>query len=402
MKSYDLVIVGAGLVGTSLATALKDSGLSILMLEHHLLDTSKPINLQSRPISLAHSSIESLKQMDLWSQLAATSTPIKHVHVSEQGRFGRLRISASDYELDALGYVLPFDSLRHTLYQASCNSGAEILSINQLIAIEQQDNQVLITVNHAGKQQTIAATRLIGADGNHSQTRELLGIGVQQTDHNEQAITATLKLNKQLDTGYERFTKNGIVAVLPRQDQYAGLVITTATGSATDLDHWSDQQLLDCVTSTLGSRIGPVEQLTRGACYPLISQTAQQQYYGQALLLGNSAHSFYPIAAQGFNLSLRDTMCLVACINYAQQHKDYASEKLYSTYLHHRIADQKRVQQLVGMTASLFDLQIPGLGHLRSAGLLALDMIQPLKHKLARQALGMTGQTQPIRAWHEH
>lgn len=401
MKSYDIIIVGAGLVGTSLALALKPLGLNLLILENHILDTSKAPNKHSRPISLAASSVASLKKLNVWTTLADDATAIKHVHASEQGRFGRLKISAQDHNLAALGYVVPFDCLRHTLYLAAANTGAEIASISDITSIDQDNDNVTVTIDQAGQQQQLRCTWLIGADGTHSRTRQLLNIDVKETDHQEMALTATLSLSRQLDTGFERFTKNGIVAVLPRANKQAGLVWTINQDQAAEVNNWSEQELATFVSQTFKERIGTIQALKRGAYYPLISRTAKQQYQGRCLLLGNSAHSFYPIAAQGFNLSLRDTLGLAECVRFACEQEVLNDQRLFPTYLAERQPDQERIQKLVGSISLLFDLDIPGLSHMRSLGLLALDIFKPLKHRIAERALGLSGQAKRIGKWHE-
>ncbi len=396
----DILIIGAGLVGTSLACALQHSSLKITLLENHLLDLSKPPNLHSRPISLAHSSYATLQQLGLWNSLASQACAIENVHVSEQGVFGQLRFNARDYPVDALGYVVPFDCLRYALYQqASEQANSEVICIEDVESIEQTNEGVHLQVKQAGKTQNYYTKILIAADGTRSQTRDLLGIGINQTDHHEMALTATLQLNKQLHTAYERFSDQGTVAILPRSNKTAGMVWTMKPELAETAKQWSDDELLQHVQQVIGYRVGRIQSIKANAHYPLITTVSKQQHTGRALLLGNSAHTFYPIAAQGFNLSLRDVAVLAELLT--PQSLDNHSQ-LFDEYVKKRKKDQQRVQRLISCTAKAFDLSLPCVKPLRGASLLAVACMPPLKKRLARRTLGLSGQVKNLIAGLQH
>ncbi|MDF1655525.1 MAG: FAD-dependent monooxygenase [Coxiellaceae bacterium] len=396
----DILIIGAGLVGTSLACALQNSGLKITLLENHLLDLNQPPNCHSRPISLAHSSVTTLQQLNLWNEIKDNACKIEQVHVSEQGAFGQLRFNANDYHIEALGYVVPFDVLRHTLYrQATEHTHSEIICIEQVESIEQHDDGIEVHIQQAGKTKRYQTKLLIAADGTRSQTRDLLGIGIEQTDHHEMALTATLQLNKQLNTAYERFTDQGTVAILPRSDKTAGMVWTMKPELAEAAKQWSAEELLQQVQNIIGYRVGRIQSIKANARYPLITTVAKQQYTGRALLLGNSAHTFYPIAAQGFNLSLRDVSVLADLLS---NNGLSCSTQLLDEYVKKRLTDQQRVQRLISCTAKAFDLSLPCVKPLRGAGLLAVACMPTLKKRLARRTLGLSGQVKRLIAGLQH
>jgi 2-octaprenyl-6-methoxyphenol hydroxylase len=399
---FDIIIIGAGLVGTSLVCALADLGLSIAVLENHLLDTSKPPSPNGRPISLSHSSYNALKNIGIWDDINDQSCAIESVHVSEQGTFGRLKIQARDYDIPALGYVVPFDFLRHALYKKTSNTkNVTIICTTQLQHIKNDSDTTSVTFTAADTEKTYTCDLLVAADGAQSHTRELLGIGFKETDHHELALTATLTLNTQLKTGFERFTEHGIIAVLPRPDKTAGLVWSVKSAMIDTVKAWDDAALQTFIQEIFGRRIGTIKSVKRNAMYPLITRTADTQYKHHAVLLGNSAHTFYPIAAQGFNLSLRDATQLAAIIRFAHGQKTLTDSRLLSTYLHLRKEDQARVQKIISSTAFCFDLDIPAFGALRGASLLAADIIKPLKNRLAKRSLGISGRIKKVSAFYE-
>lgn len=385
--SSDILIIGAGLVGASLACALSNSGLTVTLLESHLLDTGQAPNVNSRPISLAYGSQQRLVQLGVWDELSKHACAIQHVHVSEKGAFGQCQFHANEFELPALGFVVPFDCLRHALYRhAIASSNTNIHCIESINAIDQDNSHATLTVTQAGINKQFTGRILVAADGNRSDCRQLLNIETTETNHHEIALTASLQLDQQLHTAYERFSKYGTLAVLPRLDRQAGMVWTMKPEQAKLAQQWSADEWIKQLQNVLGPRLGPIQSLKPTAHYPLITTTAKQQTKQRAILLGNSAHTFYPIAAQGFNLSIRDVAELARCIQqYSLDHID----RIFDNYLSTRLPDQQRVQQLISVTASLFDLQLPGSSYLRGKGLLGLASLPSLKKRLAQQTLGL-------------
>jgi 2-octaprenyl-6-methoxyphenol hydroxylase len=384
---FDLILVGAGLVGTSLISALLESDLRIAVLESHLLDLSQAPSAASRPISLSYGSQQLLTQLGIWSKLEAHATTIKQVHVSSQNQFGRSLFNCNDYDLPALGYVLPFDHLRHALYQhAMQHPKLTVYSSEQLLNITKQQEHITVTYQGSNGKTQLSAKALIATDGTQSQSRELLGIHCERTDHHEHALTATLQLNRSLDTAYERFSPDGVVAILPRKNQQAGMVWTLTPDLKAQFDLLSSDEICQRLQTIMGQRIGKILNLKKNACYPLITCLAKESHVGRACLLGNAAHSFYPIAAQGFNLSLRDVRVMARLLKAPGALEN--PESLFAHYQHLRAKDQAATLQLINQTRCSFDLNLPGLNQIRGLALCGLDAIAPLKHRIARRTLG--------------
>lgn len=387
MPKYDIIIVGAGLVGTSLACALANTDLSITLLERQLQDISEPPTPDSRPITLTYSSVTALKQLGIWETLAPVACPLTDVHVSEANHFGLLHITAHEMNLPALGYVVPAAHLTHALYKKAAQS-AHIQCIDAIESITHTDEGARIN--------EMEASLLVGADGNASRVRECLNIAVEQSDHHQIAITGTLTLKHQINTGYERFTKEGVVAILPRLNQQAGLVWTLPNALFEERKHWSDAQWMHAIHQHMGERL-PLISFKKGSHFPLSTHTAKEQVSKHCVLLGNSAHAFYPIAAQGFNLGLRDCAQLAELIiDQHHHHKPINDAAMLQHYLDRRLPDQQHIQQLVARTTGLFELTVPGIGHVRSLGLLASNLLSPIKRRIAKRALGYGGATPPL------
>lgn len=372
IDKYDIAIIGSGLVGSSLAHGLKRSQKKIV-----LVDT-KPLSAldetKTRPISLTHSSMCILKKLDVWQHLNPYATPIQTVHVSEQGAFNAVRIRARDYGLEALGYVVPLHHLynhliAHLHQQTNLNVQTEI-SVTGLHYI--QDGIELQLSDHS----TLQTKLLIAADGAHSTIRDLLNIQTSTQHTQEQVIVANLTASHAF-TAYERFTPEGIIALLPQAHNRCGLVWTTREPAA--LLNLSDKDFLNLLQEKMGYKLGKLSNLSPRFSQALEFNMAHEQVRPHCVLLGNAAHTFYPIAAQGFNLSLSDMAALVDIIE---------SQRPLEDYLQLRKPIQDSTALFTQSLAAIFtdDNLIKKIGRRSALGLLI--KLPFLKNKLARFAMG--------------
>lgn len=395
-NDYDIIIIGGGLVGTSLVCALQHQGLRIAVLEKHVPNlTISSAKTDGRPISLAHSSQLILNTLGIWSQLQELATPIKMVHISSQHHFGITRIKAEDHQLPALGYVLPFSALRQTLYQcAKALPSVDIICSAELIAININQQSVKVTFAKAGQEQHITASLLIAADGTHSQCRQILNIPTKTRDEGAMALTAAIELQHAHEyIAYQRITQHGTLALLPmwNRKQYR-LVWSANKMQKVKQATWSNQQLCNFVSKVFADRVGPLHAITCNGRFPLVSKIAEQQIQPSVVILGNAAHTIYPLAAQGFNLGLRDAATLADVLVAAkEQGKPLNDWQQLQDYQQWRAADQKKTIGLTQTLSVLFDLQLPLFKQTRAIGLLALDLLPGLKSRLSQQAMGCSG-----------
>lgn len=388
-QKFDLVIVGAGLVGCSLGLALQQQGLKIAVLEKHLPDFTAMDNEKFRPISLAYSSVKMLQTLSIWPQLATTAAAIHRVQVSEQGAFGDLVFTSEEYELDALGQVVSFHALHRALYQQlSQQDGVSVLPIIELQSIGEK---ILIETNKG--METLETALLVGADGSHSTVRKLLKIPAITREKSESALTAKLTLNDAHHaTALERFTASGIFAALPLPNAHeCGLVWTMPAQKVDEIKGWDESQLQNFVAQQFARHLN-IASLQRGALWPLQTITASEQITEKAVLLGNAAHTIYPLAAQGFNLGLRDAAALAeVLVDALQANENIGDKAVLQRYLDWRNSDQKTIMRLTGGIASAATLNIPFIKCVRGLGLLATDLLPPLKNRIAKSTLGLSG-----------
>lgn len=378
----DIVIVGAGLIGASIALGLQNQPFSITMLETHVPDIFAKTNPDSRPLSLSYGSIGILKSWGVWHALEKEACPILSVHVSEKGKLGTIHFSANELRVPALGFVVPFEKLLPALF--SKISTQNIISIQSIQKIRCDHDGAKIDIKTNSAERHIHADLLIAADGTHSTCRDLLSIETIEKNNQDQAIIYQLNLSEFHEcVAYERFTKQGVLAVLPLSDKKAArLVWTISPRQFQYVKSWNEKETLCFLQDVFEGRLSIV-MATKTACFPLKTVLAKTQITPSAILLGNAARTIYPVAAQGFNLGLHDvaTLCDIL-IEATAQKKNLDDFSILKTFEAEARDYQKTILKITHQLAP------SGLSTLRGLGLLSMDMISPIKNNLAQYLMG--------------
>jgi 2-octaprenyl-6-methoxyphenol hydroxylase len=395
-NTYDILIVGAGTVGSTLALALADQPLKVGIIEAQApfsLDAIKT-NKDERAIALTHASVRLFQSLDVWQSLAPSSTPIHHVHVSDAGRFGRVKFTARDVKQPFLGQVASAYHLLDKL-QAAVTAKAHIATHYQtkLQQIERTEVGYTLEVNCAGKSEMLATRLLVAADGTQSFTRKLLGIASKTNDYHQNAIVATLQLSKpHQGIAYERFTSSGPVAALPVADDRCVLIWTVPDYKAEKIMQLSDEAFCEKLQSLWGYKLGRIQPLEKRHTYPLRSVFAEQQVLPSAILLGNAAHTLHPVAAQGLNLSLKDIAVLAEMMKQSiGNQQDPTRYALLEQYAHTRKKEQALITNFTHSLVQLFSNEISTVAWGRNLGLSSLNLLPFAQKIFSRKAMGLSG-----------
>ena len=377
MHNQHIVVIGSGLVGATFIAAAARLGCHIT-----LLDKTPLVSISDeRPISLSYPTVILLKNLGLWASLEKHATPILQVHVSEQGRLGSLLLKASDTSYQALGYVIPYHVLEKTLYEHAIESDfVKHVIVDDIVSIHEADHVAVTFLSQQGEQ-TVIADQLIAADGVNSRCRQLLNINATETSHHDIAVTALMVCQQQHQgIAYERFTKHGILALLPMWDCHQYRLVWTVNN-----DYFlsiSEEDRIAIVKAAFETRIGSIVSFEQQGHYPLKTVMAQQQATTHAVLLGDSAHRIYPVAAQGYNLAIRDIAMLIDILH---------EKKSLGDYVNHRKSDQQFTTKFTEGLEIIFGLHVPLLDHVRAMSLFAVDLLPFVKRQLIRQILGQAG-----------
>lgn len=396
---FDLVIVGGGMVGASLACALGNQSIKVAMIEAFNPKLDTPPSYDDRAIALSYGTSQIFRALGLWEQLATKTTPIKRIHVSDRGHLGVTRIDHKEEKVDALGYVITARDLGQILYGAlSQYPNLQILKPAQLTDVTFLDTQVnaAITINGNSAEastKTISAKLLVAADGGNSSVRHLLNIDTQEYDYQQTAITANVSISRPHDNvAYERFTSQGPLALLPMVSERCSLVWTRKQGEVQSILELTDEAFLLQLQSEFGNRLGQFTRVGQRHAYPLKLLKANAQVQKRVALIGNAAHTLHPIAGQGFNLGMRDVATLAQIVlEHHQAGDDIGLLRVLQPYQQWRQLDHQRIIGFTDSLVKIFSNRFAPLALTRNIGLVATDIIPPLKHLLAKHTMGMAG-----------
>lgn len=388
---FDVLIVGGGMVGASLAIALKNSALRIGLIEAQPLQSNSQPSYDDRGIALSYGSQRIFQSMGLWSDIAPSATAITHIHISDRGRFGVTRLSAEREHVPALGQVLTAKELGQTLNQhLQQMQRLTLFCPAQVSALKQHTDHVDINLDSG---QTLTSKLLVAADGRDSTIRRLLGLDAWQQHYQQTAVTANISTDRpHQGRAFERFTDSGPMALLPMSDNRSSLVWTVKSGEETALLTATDEEFLAKLQQRFGYRAGRFVRVGHRNSHPLTLMQADMPVQQRVVLIGNAAHSLHPIAGQGFNLGLRDVAVLADLLSDAAD--DCGAMSLLARYQDWRQHDQDQLIRATDKLVKLFSNDISLLGHLRGAGLALMDSLPPAKSWLAQRSMGLA-QKQP-------
>jgi len=394
MDEYDILIVGGGLVGTSLAIALDSAGWRVALVEAAAPRVDLQPSYDERNLELARASVNALTALGVWARVGDRATPIRHIHVSRKGEFGAVRLAAAAHGLDAFGAVLPARELGNGLLAQldACRALARHAPA-KLTSIIAETDAITACLAVADGERRVRTRLLVAADGTHSFVRAALGIQTDNVDYAQTAFVCTVTPERAPDScAYERFTASGPVALLPLPERRAGVVLTVPTADAERVSALDDVGFIELLHERLGYRLGRLARPGRRVAYPLMRVQAQRLTAPRAVLVGNAAQTLHPIGAQGFNLGLRDALTLAELLmEAARTGRDPGAPELLNDYAEQRRNDREATiamsEGLVRWTAS----DAPALKLMRSLGLLAIDRIMPLQSALVRRGMGFRG-----------
>ena len=393
-RHYDVIIAGGGMIGSCTALALAPLGLRIAVIERTAPDAQQQPSFDERSTAVSRSSQRLFTALGLWPDIAAAAAPILAVHVSDRGRYGFAHIDAREQRVEALGYAVVNrvlgDVLRYAIGRAA---GADVLCPAEAGIPFIEGERIGIDVCHSAGADRLSASLLIAADGARSAMRDAVGIGSRSRDYGQVAITGNVETELPLDgRAFERFTSGGPLALLPLIGERAGFVWTVPTTDAGHLLALDDAAFRERLQDVFGQRLGRFGRIGSRAAYPLALSRALRLTAPRSVLVGNAAHGLHPVAAQGFNLGLRDVATLADCVADAwRDGGDIGATPVLDRYARWRREDQGKLVRLTDGLVRLFVDNRPPVRLLRSLGMLAFDLVPGVRREFARHTMGLTG-----------
>ncbi|MES9976445.1 MAG: 2-octaprenyl-6-methoxyphenyl hydroxylase [Candidatus Thiodiazotropha sp.] len=392
--SFDLLIVGGGMVGASLAHAVSGQGLRIGVIEAWPFDSSAQPSFDDRVLALSWGSRIILQAMGVWDDIQVAAEPILDIHISDRGHFGFTRLNHLDEGVEALGYVVTARALGQALLQDLVNHDAiKMICPARLKSFAVSDRDVEVRISQDDGEQVLSTRLLVAADGGDSLVRQFLSIPLKEKSYGQTAIIANLRAEQaHQGIAYERFTNTGPLALLPMRDDRLSMVWTAKDDQIAELMALRDEAFLLRLQDRFGHRLGRLYELGKRVAYPLSLRQAVEQVSSRVALIGNAAHAIHPVTGQGFNLGLRDVAVLADLVSdAAQRGQDPGDIELLKEYANWRKKDQNSVAMITDSLARFFANPFGPLRLVRNLGMVGLDVVPSMKHLVARQFMGLNG-----------
>ncbi|MCK5888992.1 MAG: 2-octaprenyl-6-methoxyphenyl hydroxylase [Methylococcales bacterium] len=393
MKSdYDILIVGAGLAGNCLALALQQSDLRIAIIEASTREQLNDSPAGDRALALSAGTIKMLQAIDAWDGVKSSATAIKNIHISDQGHFGKARLSATQQGVDALGYVISARDIEKHVAQKVKEAGIEQLYSARLAGLATGLESANLHLKQGEKSVNLTAKLVVGADGGQSSVRQLLEIPQQSTDYGQTAIVTTIETSIPHEhIAFERFTKSGPLAVLPTSNEKCSVVWTRTTIEAEALLSLSDDDFMVQLQDCFGYHLGLLTLAAPRRAFPLSLIRAESLVSGRAVIIGNAAHQLHPVAGQGFNLGIRDVVQLAEIvITQQQEHGDVGEAHFLEKYASNRQKDHDKTIGFTDNLVNIFSTDWLPLAASRSISLAVMDHLPFAKSILAKHAMGFS------------
>lgn len=385
MQQFDLIIVGGGLAGASLATALRDTRLRIALVDNQPPQAAAGWDARIYAISPANAAF--LEAIGAWKHLdASRMAPIRAMQIAGDAG-GALAFSAFDTGVSELGWIIESSLMACELWESAKRQGNLTLFCPARPAqLEFRQDAAILQLSDGA---VLSGKLLVGADGRDSWVRQAAGLAAINTPYGEKGVVANFSTEKpHRNIAYQWFRDDGVLAYLPLPGNRISIVWSTPDDKADELCSLAPEQLCDRVAEA-GSRIlGELELLTPAAAFPLRLMRVPQTVAPRLALVGDAGHGIHPLSGHGINLGFQDAKELAALLAATQPWQDIGDERLLKRYQRARKEETFLMQTTTDSLRRLFREAAPGLRPLRNLGLNLTNGLPFIKNALVRYALG--------------
>lgn len=390
MNTFDVAVVGAGMVGAALALALAREGFDVAVIEPRApkaWSTQDEVDL--RVVALAPSSVDLFGRLDVWKEIsAARANAYRRMRVWDALAPGELQFDAADEGRATLGWIVENRLIQSVLWQALQREARITLHCPaKVTGTDATDDRRTLTLDDG----TIIAARLVvAADGADSPLRRLLGIVARERDYGQRAIVAHVATERVHEaTAWQRFVPGATLAFLPLADGRCSIVWSAQDADAARLLALDDDAFRTELGATFDFRLGRITATTPRASFPLRMKLAERYLAPRFALIGDAAHAVHPLAGQGVNLGLRDVEELCAVLTEVRDaRRDFAAESVLRRYERRRRSDNTLSAHAFDAIQRVFGSDAMPIAALRGIGLTVVDKVAPLKRAFARHAAG--------------
>ncbi|MDX8392444.1 MAG: UbiH/UbiF/VisC/COQ6 family ubiquinone biosynthesis hydroxylase [Mariprofundaceae bacterium] len=389
-RNADVVIIGGGMVGLTLACALKDCGLKIVIVERSEPTARLSLGRDCRVSAIVAGTVDMLRGIGVWSQLETDAQAISAMRIWDDQRFGSIRFEADEIDRDALGYLIENSLLTQALLDVVHDAeNIEWRCPATVDEVRWRLSHVEIEMDDGSQ---LHAPLVVGADGGNSWLRSQAGIQVWSHRFSQRGIVATVRPQfAHRGVAYQRFLPTGPLAMLPMSGGLCSIVWSADDNEAERLMALTDDAFKEALQLSFGPQLGRIEEVGERAAFPLRSQLAKHMVRPRLALIGDAAHQIHPLAGLGVNLGIRDAMSLAQELADARRFKeDIGSMDVLASMRRNRMPDILAVMGSMEGFHHLFTSTAPGIPLLRDAGMRLIGNSGALKALLMRRSTGLS------------
>lgn len=386
MQEFDLIIVGGGLVGASLALALRHTRLKIALVEGSV--PCRPNGWDSRIYAISPANAGFLDAIGAWRHLNhERMTPIRAMQiVGDAG--GQLEFSSFDTGVSELGWIVESSLIACEFWEAAKRQGNLTLFCPESpCALTFSPENVRLELSDGT---TLSAPLIVGADGRDSWVRQAVGLSVINTPYAEKGVVANFSCEKpHRNVAYQWFRQDGVLAFLPLSGNRISIVWSTPDDSADELCKLSPEIFCERVAEAGSFQLGALELLTPPVAFPLRLMRVPKVVTQRVALVGDAAHGIHPLSGHGINLGFQDARVLAELLELRESWRDLGCERFLLRYQRARQEETRLMQMTTDSLRKLFKTELPGWRPLRNLGLNCTNAIPFVKNSLVRYALGV-------------
>jgi 2-octaprenyl-6-methoxyphenol hydroxylase len=390
---YDLVIVGGGIVGLTLASALKDSGLSVLLIEAKV--TSASVS-KGQAYAVHMLSARIFQGIGVWEQILPQIAKYRHVRLSDADYPDVVEFATSDLNTPELGYVAEHQALLQPLQEFVKNC-EHVTYLCPAEVVSTQYAQDIVTINIKIDEQirTVRSKLLVAADGSRSPIRQAAGIKTHGWKYWQSCIVAFVKPEKpHNDTAYERFWPSGPFAILPLPENRCRIVWTAPHAEAKALCALDDEQFLAELTRRYGEQMGKLELLGDRFIFQVQLMQSDRYVLPRLALIGDAAHNCHPVGGQGLNLGIRDAAALAQVLQTANQaNQDIGNLRILKKYERWRQKENLTILGFTDLLDRIFSNNFLPVVLVRRLGLAIMQRVPLVKIFALKLMIGLKGKT---------
>ena len=390
---YDVLIIGAGMVGATLAAALGRAGFHVALMDRG--PPPPPFSGDAyglRVSAVNRASQQILANVDAWSSLQSWRvSPYQRMEVWDAGSSGRIRFDCAEVGEPCLGHIVENDLLTRALHdQLQGQTNITLHYETQAQEIKPYRQTIAVVLEDGGR---LRARLLVGADGSRSWVRRAMAISAHAVSYQQRAIVTEVATERPHEqTAWQRFLPTGPVAFLPLANGHCSIVWSCDESLVPELLELPETKFQARLGGALAWQLGTVELAGPRAAFPLTRAHADSYLADRCVLVGDAAHTVHPLAGQGVNLGLADAAVLAQVVEEAnRQGRDIGSLRVLRCYERWRKGDNLFMMGAMDGLQKLFGRRDAGLRWLRGMGLSATDHLPPLKRQLVLHAMGLRG-----------